>query len=73
MKVEFNETEKRLSISECEFENVEIHKDGQAIADIPLTNGEGFIVNTDLIKLDDTLTLYPYNSIQITVENSVEV
>jgi hypothetical protein len=68
MKVIFGEAEKKLSISECDFENVEIFKDGVAIADIPLTNGEGFIINAEILSLDDEITLYPYNTVVMVLE-----
>ena len=67
MKVLFNVNDKKLTIQECFFDAVEIFKGTEKIADIPLTNGEGFITNESDIQLNDHLDLYPYNV--ATIEN----
>lgn len=63
MKVTFEN--KKLIITNCFFDAVEVMKDGVTVADIPLVNGEGFITNTNDVSLSDGLTLYPYNIIEI--------
>jgi len=65
MKLIFDNLEKRLTIKECNFDAIEIQKNGFTVADIPLTNGEGFITNTDDILLDDNLDLYVYNKLKV--------
>ena len=73
MKILFDEINKRLTIKNCNFEAVEIQKNGKTIADIPLTKGEGFITNTDGIVLDDDIVLYPYRILKAKVKKELDV
>lgn len=63
MKVTFEN--KKLIITNCFFDAIEIIRGGATVADIPLVNGEGFVTNTNDINLSDKLIFYPYNIIEI--------
>ena len=65
MKTTFNQSEHRLDITNCEFENVEIYFNGQSVADIPLTDGNGFVTNIEILNEGDVIEVYPYNRVEV--------
>lgn len=72
MKQIYNAETKRLTIQECPYQAIEIVKNGQTIADIPLTNGEGFITNLPDNTLTDGTDLegYVYDKVKIKIGKS---
>ena len=74
MKQTYDVGNKRLTITGCPYQGIEIVKDGQTIADIPLTKGEGFITNLpdDTLTEGTDLTGYVYDRIKIKIGKSNE-
>ena len=70
MEIKFDEENKRLTIIDCFYDAIEIHKNNEKIFDVDLTEGKVEISNTDLIEIDDTCMFYPYNKIEVVIEAS---
>ena len=65
MEVLFDAAEKKLTINNCPYSNVEIEKDGVILNDIRLSNGSGFWINQGDIVLNDSFKLYPYDTVEV--------
>lgn len=73
MEITFIEEDKKVVITNCEFEFVQLEHNGEFFADIPIKDGIGEFTNSDSLIKGNEITAYPYNAIKITlgVENEV--
>ena len=68
MNIEFIEDDKKIVITNCESEFVQLEHNGEMIADIPIVDGVGEFTNNDSLIKGNEIIAYPYNAIKVVLE-----
>jgi len=68
MELTFIEEDKKILITNCEFEFVQLEHNGEMIADIPIKDGIGEFTNSDDLIKGNEIVAYPYNAIKMVLE-----